>query len=161
MRVKLKTRSSTTPVKRKKSFVNGKAPHRGRNAHRAGRKWLYYRAALMWLLALVLLVLMITAFGFGVWRKDGVMISAGIAMFVIWIIVKLMFFFASKVTTCPLCRANHFGNSKSIKHKDAYNVFPLSYSSTAVVTAILLRCIRCMHCGVTFDLIKKTTKQTR
>jgi hypothetical protein len=151
MRVKLKTRSSTTPVKRKKSFVNGKAPHRGRNAHRAGRKWLYYRAALMWLLALVLLVLMITAFGFGVWRKDGVMISAGIAMFVIWIIVKLMFFFASKVTTCPLCRANHFGN----------NVFPLSYSSTAVVTAILLRCIRCMHCGVTFDLIKKTTKQTR
>jgi archaellum biogenesis protein FlaJ (TadC family) len=154
MRSERRTKKSITPVERKKSFVKGEAPHRKRNAYKAGRKWSYYNAAMLWLLAVCLSFLTIAVFGFGVWQKDGVIMSAGLGIFFVWLITKLMFFFASKATTCPLCRASHFGNSKSVKHKKAYKIFPLSYLSTAVVTAILIRCVRCMHCGVTFDLNK-------
>jgi len=155
MPVKHRIRNSATPSERKKGLVKGKAPHREHNAHKVLHKWPYYRAALIWVSALGLLFLAAIVFSFGILQKDVVAIFAGIVIFIIWVFMKLLFFFASKATTCPLCRANHFANSKSNKHKNAYKIFPLSYSSTAVVTASLNRCIRCMHCGVSFDLTKK------
>ncbi|MFT5906252.1 MAG: hypothetical protein ACI9E1_001859 [Cryomorphaceae bacterium] len=150
---KRRIRSSANNTKRQKGLVQGKAPHRGQNAHKVFYKWAYYRAALIWLSALGLLFLAVATCGFGIWQKDGTAIFAGIAIFVICV---FMFLFASKATKCPLCRTNHFVNGKSIKHKKAYKIFPLSYSSTAVVIVALNRCIRCMHCGVTFDLTKKS-----
>ncbi len=104
---------------------------------------------------IIVAILMVAIFGFGIWQKDRIAIFAGIAIFCVWIFMKLLFFFASKATKCPLCRANHFVSGKSVKHKKAYKIFPLSFSSTAVITAVLIRCVRCMHCGVTFDLDKK------
>ena len=155
MPVKHRIRHSATRDEQQKGLIKGKTPHRGHNAHKVMRKWPYYRAALIWFMAIGLLFLAIVTFIFGAWKIDKTAIFMGIAMFGAWVFLKLMFFFASKATTCPLCRANHFANSKSSKHKNAFKVFPLSYASTAVFTAMFNRCIRCMHCGVTFDLNKK------
>jgi len=155
MPVKHRIRNSASREKRPSGLVQGKKPHRGSNAHKVMSKWPYYRAVLIWFAALALLFLAIATFGFGAWKKDKQAIFAAIALFGLWIFMKLMFFFASKATTCPLCRAKHYANSKSNKHKNAFKVFPLSYSSTAVITTVLARCIRCMHCGVTFDITKK------
>ncbi len=158
MPVKHRIRNSVTREQKQRGLIQGKAPHREHNAHKVLRKWPYYRGVLIWISALALLFLSVAVFSFGVWQKDKQAIYAGIALFGAWVFMKLMFFFASKATTCPLCRANHFANSRSSKHKKAFKVFPFSYSSTAVITAALKRCVRCMHCGVTFDLTKKYRK---
>ena len=149
---KRRIRSSAATTKRRKGLVQGRAPHREQNAHKVLAKWPYYRAALIRLSALGLLFMAIAIFGFGIWQKDRAAIFTGIATSVICI---FMFVFASKATKCPLCRVNHFVNGKSVKHQKAYKIFPLTYSSTAVVTVALNRCLRCMHCGVSFDLTKK------
>lgn len=158
MPVKQRIRSSAAPAEKQRGLIQGKAPHREHNAHKVMRKWPYFRASLIWLVALVLLFLSIATVGFGIIEKNRLAIFAGIGLFLGWVFMKLMFFFASKATTCPLCRANHFANSKSSKHKKAYKIFLLSYASTAVFTAVLRRCVRCMHCGVTFDLNKNTAR---
>ncbi|MGJ8657368.1 MAG: hypothetical protein ACSHX6_13045 [Akkermansiaceae bacterium] len=155
MPIKHRIRNSAAPLEKQRGLVKGKAPHREHNAHKVLRKWPYYRGALIWMVTVALLFLSLVTFGFGVLEKDRNAIFAGIALFGAWLFMKLMYFFASKTTTCPLCRANHFANSKSSKHKKAFKVFPLSYASTSVMTAVLQRCVRCMHCGVTFDLTKK------
>jgi len=155
MPVKHRIRNSAAPTSRQGGLIQGKAPHRLDNAHKVTRKWPYYRGALIWGAAIILLFLAIATFVFGVLEKDRNMIFFGIAIFLGWVFMKLMFFFASKATTCPLCRANHYANSRSSKHTKAFKFLPFSFASTAVITAVLKRCVRCMHCGVTFDLTKK------
>ncbi len=155
MPVKHRIRNSSAPAERQSGIIQGKAPHRLDNAHKVTRKWPYYRGALIWVSAMFLLFLALSTFIFGALEKDKNIIFLGITIFFVWIFMKLMFFFASKATTCPLCRANHYANSRSSKHKKAFKFFPFSYASTAVITAVFIRCVRCMHCGVTFDLTKK------
>lgn len=155
MPIKHRIRNSTSHVEKQGAFIKGKAPHREHNAHKVQRKWPYFRAALIWVSSLGVLFLALATIGFGAWQKEKTPILIGIALVFLWLLLKLLFFLASKATTCPLCRANHFTNSKSSKHKNAYKIFPLTYATTAVITAVFRRCVRCMHCGVTFDLNKK------
>lgn len=155
MPVKHRIRNSATSPEKQSGLIRGKAPHREHNAHKVLRKWPYYRAALIWFAAIGVLFLAVATFGYGIWEKDKNIIFLGIGLFAFWVFLKLMYFFACKATTCPLCRAYHLQNGRSSKHKKAYKIFPLSYSSTAILTTVFNRCVRCMHCGVTFDLTKK------
>ncbi len=152
---KIRTHKMQHPAPRRGGLIQGQSPHRRRNAHSVIRKWPYVRASLVWLMAMVLVLLALGIFGYGVWLKLPKVIYLAIALLVFWLFMRLMFLFAAKATRCPLCRANHMSNTQSNKHKNAYKIFPFSYASTAVLTAIFKRCIRCMHCGVTFDLNKK------
>ena len=155
MPVKQRIRSNVTREDKRRGLIQGKPPHREHNAHKVLRKWPYYRGAILWLMALVSFLLSLLAFSFGVLEKDNLAVYSGIILIVFGVFLRLMFFLSAKGTTCPLCRANHYANSKSNKHKNAYKFFPFSYGSVAVITAVLRTCVRCMHCGVTFDLNKK------
>jgi len=102
---------------------------------------------------MILLAIISVAYGVKMNQKDFVMyglLGAGAFLF-----FKVCFILSSKGTPCPLCRANHLASSRSSKHKDAYKILFLSYSSTAAVTAFFRGCVRCMHCGVTFSLSRK------
>ena len=143
------------PMERKGGLVKGKKPHREQNAHKVLRKWPYYRAMLIWFVCLIILLLSLAVIGYGVHLKETKIIFIGLGGLGIWLILKVVYLLACKATTCPLCRACHLVNGKSNKHKKAYKIFPFSYATTAVFTAALSMCIRCMHCGVTFDLNKK------
>ena len=155
MPLKRRIRNAAAREVKPRGFIQGKAPHREHNAHKVLRKWPYFRAALLWIVAMAILFLTAATFSYGILEKQKEFIYLGIAMFGFWVFIRLMYFFACTATTCPLCHASHFTDGKSSKHRKAFKVFPLSYSSTALCTAILVRCVRCMHCGVTFDLNKK------
>ena len=136
-------------------IVSGKRPHRKHNAHRVNRKWPYIRTALLWFTCVAISIVALSTVGFGIYEKNMKIIFLGLILAAFWMILRLLCFFSGKGVTCPLCRASQLVNSKSNKHKKAYKVFPLSYASTAIVTAFFTACVRCMHCGVTFDLNKK------
>jgi len=143
-------------IRRKKHQTRvAKAPHRGPSAHKVIRQWPYYRAALLWLAAWVTLVAAIASFVYGFWLKNNTFIYLSMGIMGSWFFLRLMYYFSAKATKCPLCRACQLVNTQAIKHKNAYKIFPFSYGSTAVLTALFKRCVRCMHCGVSFDLTKK------
>ncbi len=155
MPVKYRIRNSANRSEKQSGLIQGKIPHREHNAHKVLRKWPYCRAVLLWFSAMGVILLALATIGYGIYEKQQQFISIGIGLFIFWLFLKLMYFLACKATTCPLCRAPHLQNGKSNKHKKAYKIFPFSYSSTAILTTLFNRCVRCMHCGVTFDLTKK------
>lgn len=155
MPVKHRIRHSAKSVDHQGGLIRGKRPHRKENAHKVLRKWPYYRAILLWFICLLVLLLSLGVIGYGVHLKTTKFIFIGLSGMGLWLFLKVLYLLACKATTCPLCRAYHLVNGKSNKHKNAYKIFPFSYATTAVFTAALSMCIRCMHCGVTFDLNKK------
>jgi len=155
MPVKHRIRHSAKPVERRGGLIKGKRPHREQNAHKVLRKWPYYRAMLLWFGCLFVLIGSLSIIGYGVHLKQPRIIYIGLGCMLLWLLLKVCYLLACKTTTCPLCRASHLVNGKSNKHMKAYKIFPFSYATTAVFTAVLSMCIRCMHCGVTFDLNKK------
>ncbi len=155
MPVKHRIRHSAKPISKRNGLMRGKRPHRKQNAHKVLRKLPYFRAILLWFTCVTILLLSIVVIGYGVYLKETKIIYLGLGGLGFWMLFKIAYLLACKVTTCPLCRAYHLVNGKSNKHIKAYKIFPFSYATTAVFTAALLRCVRCMHCGVTFDLNKK------
>lgn len=155
MPVKQRIRHSAKPVESKAGLIKGKRPHREHNAHKVTRKWPYFRAMILWFACLFILLGTILVIAYGIYSKEKQFIIIGVAGGILWLFSKLLYFLACKATTCPLCRACHLVDGKSNKHKKAYKIFPFSYATTAIFTAVLTMCIRCMHCGVTFDLNKK------
>ena len=136
-------------------IISGKMPHRRHNAHRVTRKWPYIRTALLSFVCIAISIVAVATLGFGIYDKNMKIITLGLILVVAWFFMRLMCFFSGKYVTCPLCRASQLTSSKSNKHKKAYKIFPLSYATTAMMTAFFTACVRCMHCGVTFDLNKK------
>lgn len=136
---------------------SGRAPHGGSNAHFVRRTWPYTRAFLYWLLANVALLGGLGVIGYGLFIDEKQWVIYGVAGAFAGLLNRLFFMLASKATPCPLCRSNHLANSHSSKHKDAYKLFPFSFGGSAVMTAFFRRCVRCMHCGVSFKI--KTRKR--
>jgi len=155
MPVKHRIRHSAKPVGQQGGLIQGKRPHRLQNAHKVLLKWPYFRSILLWISCSILLFLSLSVIVYGVYLMQTKIIYLGLAGIAFWLMFKTFFYLSCKGTICPLCRASHLICGKSSKHAKAYKVFPFSYVSTAIFTAALTMCVRCMHCGVTFDLNKK------
>ena len=155
MPVKHRIRHKANSTERRGGLIQGSKPHRERNAHKVNRKKPYFRAMFIWLCCTLIIFLAIATLAFGINQKNMKFVYMGITLVGLWIFMRVVYLLACKATTCPLCRAPHLVNGKSHKHKKAYKIFPFSYATTAIFTATLSMCIRCMHCGVTFDLNKK------
>ncbi len=152
---RIRHQSSRSRSSSQGGLIVGKKPHRMHNAHKVNAKWPYIRAAFLWFTCIAVMLLALTTLGYGIIEKQMKIIYLGIALIGLWLVFKTLCYFACKSVTCPLCRSSHLVTGKSSKHKKAYKVFPFSYASTAIITGFFLSCIRCMHCGVTFDLNKK------
>lgn len=133
-------------------FSRGRVPHSHSNAHSVTSVWPYTRACIYWLLAHSFMCASLGSIGYGIWKDEKNFMIYGVVGVVLCLLLKLCLYLACKATPCPLCRANHLANSRSNKHKDAYKIFLLSYGASAVVTALFIGCVRCMHCGVSFTL---------
>ncbi len=133
-------------------FSSGSRPHKGSSAHFVRHTWPYTRACLYWLLSIFLMFGGLGAVAYGLFKDEKEWMAYGVAAAAACLVVKLCFILASKATPCPLCRSNHLANSHSSKHKNAYKVFLFSYGGSAVMTTFFRRCVRCMHCGVTFKI---------
>lgn len=139
----------------KRGFVIGKKPHRKSNAHSVRSRYPYVKAVLIWLLSIVVFVSAIGTLGYGFYEKDSKIMVLGVGLFGGWLFTKLVYYLACKNITCPLCRGRHLIEGRSSKHTHAYKGWPFSYATTTILCVIFVRSIRCMHCGVTFDLTRK------
>jgi len=156
MPIKHRIRSTSKRQKiEKQGVMKGKKPHRLRNAHSVLATFPYIKAILLWMLSVVVFWAAIGLFGYGIYKESTKIIVIGLAVFGFWLVLKLGLHLACKATTCPLCRAYHYVGGRSSKHIKAYRIWPFSYSTTAILTSIFRRCVRCMHCGVTFDITKR------
>jgi len=155
MPVKHRVRHSPKPVKQSGFLVKGKRPHRKQNAHKVLRKWPYYRSFFLLLCCFFIAAMSLLVVGYGVYQKNTKIIYMGLCGAGLWFIFRIALYLSSKAVSCPLCRACQLVSSKSNKHKNAFKIFPFSYATVSIITGALMRCVRCMHCGVTFDLNKK------
>lgn len=156
MPIRKKVRHTPRASREQSGLIRGRAPHRKGNAHKVYKTWPYFRSALLLLLSHLVLIAAVARCAQGFMYQDHKIIIQGIIGVGIWLLVfRLAYYLSARATRCPLCRASHFIQGKSKMHPDAYRILPFSYTTTALITAVTRLSVRCMHCGTSFNIIKR------
>jgi len=84
-----------------------------------------------------------------------ILVASLIACLVSW----LFAFFKRRSVRCPLCKGSPLFDSGAVKHSKAYRLPPLNHGNTAVLGILFLNRFRCMYCGTSYDMLKKSSQQ--
>ena len=81
------------------------------------------------------------------------LVASLVASLVTWLIA----FIRRRSARCPLCKGSPLIESGAVKHAKAYRLRPLNHGATAILGILFLNRFRCMYCGTSYDLLKRSS----
>ena len=83
------------------------------------------------------------------------MIKTVVTTIVIFAFTALASFLSRRSAFCPLCKGMPLAHTKARVHTKALRIYPLSHSTSAMLSLLFTQTFRCIYCGSRFDLLKK------